>query len=59
MKPNFLSASNVADVTGRVINSKNIQEPEQGSDLYLSIDLALQKKAESARCHSQTNWGCK
>jgi penicillin-binding protein 2 len=35
------------NVTGRVINSKNIQEPEQGSDLYLSIDLALQKKAES------------
>jgi penicillin-binding protein 2 len=35
------------NATGRVINSKNIQEPEQGSDLYLSIDLALQKKAES------------
>jgi penicillin-binding protein 2 len=35
------------NVTGRVINSKNIQEPEQGSDLYLSIDLDLQKKAES------------
>ncbi|VVM24503.1 Penicillin-binding protein 2 (PBP-2), partial [uncultured Gammaproteobacteria bacterium] len=29
------------------LTAKNIQEPEQGSDLYLSIDLDLQKKAES------------
>jgi cell division protein FtsI/penicillin-binding protein 2 len=30
-----------------LLGYKNIQEPEQGSDLYLSIDLDLQKKAES------------
>ncbi len=35
------------NVKGRVISTKNIQEPKKGSDLYLSIDLDLQKKAES------------
>lgn len=35
------------NVIGRVINIQNIQESEQGIDLYLSIDLELQKKAES------------
>lgn len=34
------------NVEGRVISTKNIQEPKKGSDLYLSIDLDLQKKAE-------------
>lgn len=35
------------NVTGRVINTKVIQEAEKGADLYLSIDLDMQKKAES------------
>jgi penicillin-binding protein 2 len=35
------------NVTGRVINTKIIQKAQKGSDLYLSIDLDLQKKAES------------
>ncbi|MDC9714300.1 MAG: penicillin-binding protein 2 [Gammaproteobacteria bacterium] len=35
------------NVTGRVINTQIIQAAEKGTDLYLSIDLELQKKAES------------
>ncbi|SMN12692.1 Penicillin-binding protein 2 (PBP-2) [Bathymodiolus heckerae thiotrophic gill symbiont] len=35
------------NVTGRVINTQIIQAAEKGADLYLSIDLELQKKAES------------
>ncbi len=35
------------NVLGRVISTKIIQNPQQGSNLYLSIDLDLQKKAES------------
>lgn len=35
------------NVIGRIINTKVIQKAEKGADLYLSIDLELQKKAES------------
>ena len=35
------------NVTGRVIDTKIIQPPEAGQDLYLSIDLDMQQKAES------------
>ncbi len=35
------------NVTGRVIDTQIIQAPKNGRDLYLSIDLDLQKKAES------------
>ena len=35
------------NVTGRVIDTKILQAPTNGKDLYLSIDLDLQKKAES------------
>ncbi|SFV88664.1 Cell division protein FtsI [Peptidoglycan synthetase] [hydrothermal vent metagenome] len=35
------------NVTGRVIGTRIIQEAEKGTDLYLSIDLDMQKKAES------------
>lgn len=35
------------NVEGRVISTNDIHEPKKGSDLYLSIDLDLQKKAES------------
>lgn len=35
------------NVTGRVIDTKIIQAAENGKDLYLSIDLDLQRKAES------------
>lgn len=35
------------NVTGRVIDTKIIQAPEAGQDLYLSIDLDMQQKAES------------
>ncbi len=35
------------NVTGRVIDTKIIQAPKNGKDLYLSIDLDLQRKAES------------
>ena len=35
------------NVTGRVIDTQIIQAAENGIDLYLSIDLDLQKKAES------------
>ena len=35
------------NVTGRVVSTKIIQKTKKGSDLYLSIDLDLQKKAES------------
>lgn len=35
------------NVTGRIINTKIIQEAEKGANLYLSIDLDMQKKAES------------
>ncbi|WXT99627.1 MAG: Peptidoglycan D,D-transpeptidase MrdA [Catillopecten margaritatus gill symbiont] len=35
------------NVTGRVINTKVIKEAGKGADLYLSIDLDMQKKAES------------
>ena len=35
------------NVTGRVIDTQIIQAAENGNDLYLSIDLDLQKKAES------------
>ncbi|TEU24835.1 MAG: penicillin-binding protein 2 [Gammaproteobacteria bacterium] len=35
------------NVTGRVIDTKIIQAAENGKDLYLSIDLELQRKAES------------
>jgi penicillin-binding protein 2 len=35
------------NVTGRVIDTQIIQVAENGKDLYLSIDLDLQRKAES------------
>jgi penicillin-binding protein 2 len=35
------------NVTGRVIGAKIIQKAKKGADLYLSIDLEMQKKAES------------
>jgi penicillin-binding protein 2 len=35
------------NVTGRVIGTQIIQDPEAGQDLYLSIDLDMQQKAES------------
>ncbi|BAS67582.1 penicillin-binding protein 2 [Bathymodiolus septemdierum thioautotrophic gill symbiont] len=35
------------NVTGRIINTKVIKEAQKGVDLYLSIDLEMQKKAES------------
>lgn len=35
------------NVTGRVIDTQVIEAGENGEDLYLSIDLDLQKKAES------------
>jgi len=35
------------NVSGRVIDTKIIQPPEAGQDLYLSIDLDMQQKAES------------
>jgi len=35
------------NVTGRVIDTRVIQDPKAGQDLYLSIDLDMQKKAES------------
>ncbi len=35
------------NVTGRVIDTQIIQDPKAGQDLYLSIDLDMQQKAES------------
>ncbi|SMN12155.1 Cell division protein FtsI [Peptidoglycan synthetase] [uncultured Candidatus Thioglobus sp.] len=35
------------NVAGRIIDTKIIQAPINGKDLYLSIDLDMQKKAES------------
>ncbi len=35
------------NVTGRVVDTKIIKASENGKNIYLSIDLALQKKAES------------
>ncbi|SMN01072.1 Cell division protein FtsI [Peptidoglycan synthetase] [uncultured Candidatus Thioglobus sp.] len=35
------------NVAGRIIDTKIIQAPISGKDLYLSIDLDMQKKAES------------
>lgn len=34
------------NVTGRIIDKKIIKAPKNGKDLYLSIDLEMQKKAE-------------
>jgi len=35
------------NVTGRVIDTRVIQNPKSGQDLYLSLDLEMQQKAES------------
>lgn len=35
------------NVTGRIIDSQIIQDPKPGQDLYLSLDLDMQQKAES------------
>ena len=35
------------NVTGRIIDSQIIRDPKPGQDLYLSLDLDMQQKAES------------